>query len=99
MKLFYISYATDENFLGATVLESNDHISVLKEATKHGLNPGGQAAVFELPYEALEAPDIRMMQGKLVSKEELLSMGGIRHGDLDENTQNKFEAHSMVVDQ
>lgn len=99
MKLFYISFATKTEFLGATVLESYDKISVLAEAFKHGLNPGGQAAILELPYRALEADDIRMMQGRLVTKEEMKSLGAKRHGDLDQDMQDKFENMSMQIDQ
>lgn len=99
MKLFYISFATDTKFLGATVLESTDEASVIAEATKHGLNPGGQAAILELPYAALEAPDIRMLQGKLFNKEEMLINGAVRHGDLDINMQAKFENAASVLDQ
>ena len=97
MKLFYISFATDTEFLGATVLESYDEINVLIEATKHGLNPGGQAAILELPYEALQADDIRCLQGRLASKEEMFANGAQRHGDLNEDLQNKFENTAVII--
>jgi hypothetical protein len=100
MKLFYISFASETEFLGATVLEAVDEIAVLNEATRQGLNPGGQAAILELPYRALaEADDIRSMQGRLIGKEEMKAMGGKRHGDLDDDMQNKFENASFRVDQ
>jgi hypothetical protein len=97
MKLFYISFATDTEFLGATVLESHDELSVLAEATKHNLNPGGQAAILELPYEALLAPDVKIMQGRLVSKEEMLANGAVRHGDMSDDMQTKFENVAVVL--
>lgn len=99
MKLFYISYATETEFLGATVIECVAQEFVLREAAKYGLNPGGQAAILELPYAALEAPDICMMQGRLVGKEEMIAMGGIRQGDLNDTTKAKFECAARVIDQ
>ena len=99
MKLFYISYATDTEFLGATVIECVAKEFVLQEASKHGLNPGGQAAVLEIPYKALEAADIRIMQGKLLNKEEMIATGAIRHADLPEDMKHKFEAAVTAVDQ
>lgn len=96
MKLFYISFATDTEFLGATVLESYDENSVLLEATKHSLNPGGQAAILELPYRALEADDIRAMQGKLMSKQQMADLGAIRHADLNDDMQEKFERAAVI---
>lgn len=97
MKLFYISFATEIGFLGATVLESYDEKSVLIEANKHGLNPGGQAAIVELPYKALEASDIRIMQGKLMTKQQMLEIGAVMHGDLDDDMKNKFESIAVVI--
>lgn len=99
MKLFYISFATDTEFLGATVLESYNEADALAEATQHGLNPGGQAAILELPYEALLAPDIKIMQGRLVGKEEMKANGAISHKDLSHEMQDRFEAGAGVVDQ
>lgn len=97
MKLFYISFATETEFLGATVLESHNELSVLAEATKHGLNPGGQAAIMEIPYELLDKPDVRQMQGNLLNKEQMMQLGASRLGDLDEETRARVESHSTVV--
>ena len=97
MKLFYISFATDTEFLGATVLESHDEFSVLAEASKHGLNQGGQAAILEIPYAALDAPDIRMMQGKLLNKKEMIANGAVRYGDIEAVMQNKIENVAFVI--
>lgn len=97
MKLFYISFATPTEFLGATVLESHSKFSVLAEACKHGLYPGGQAAIMEIPYELLDKPDVRMLQGKLFNKEQMQAIGASRHGDLDEETRVAIESHIVVV--
>lgn len=101
MKLFYISFATETEFLGATVLESHDELSVLVEATKHGLNPGGQAAILEIPYECLNEPDCRKMQERLLTKQQMIefSIKGSSYKDLNDEDKSLVEIHSIVLEQ
>jgi hypothetical protein len=99
MKLFYISFATDVEFLGATVIDGLSETSALDIATNLGLNPGGQAVVLELPPDLWEAPDVKPMIGKLFNKEQMRAMGSKSHKDLDEETKELLECSSYVVDQ
>jgi hypothetical protein len=99
MKLFYISFATDTDFLGATVIDGLSETSALDIATNLGLNPGGQAAIIEIPTKLWEAPDVKPMIGKLFNKEQMRAMGSKPAKDLDEETREALEYHSHVVNQ
>lgn len=82
MKLWYISFATETEFLGCTVVEGHTETQALDIATNHGLNPGGQVAIIEIPSQLANAPDIGPLKYKLFSKEQMKALGARRHGDL-----------------
>ena len=82
MTYWYISFATDDGFLGATVVEGNSAKSALAAATLRGLNPGGEAAILEVPPESESSPDVVAMKNRLVSEAEMLAMGGIKGENL-----------------
>lgn len=71
MNLYYISFATETEFLGSTVVEGVNEKQAFEIATNNGLNPGGQAAILELPLECYEFPEIVLLKYKLLNKEEL----------------------------
>ena len=54
MNLYYISFATNTEFLGATVVEGINEKQAFEIATNNNLNPGGQAAIVEVPHELIE---------------------------------------------
>jgi hypothetical protein len=93
---FYISFAAD-HFLGATVVQAQDEASALAEATRRGLNPGGEAAIIHVPPEARQNPDMLAMVNRLVGEDEMLAMGARRLGDLPERIQERFEEEATVV--
>lgn len=97
MTYFYISFATDAGFRGATVVQANDDADALAVATAKGLNPGGEAAIIEVPPEAESEPDMQAMIDRLVGKEEMLAQGGKRHGDCSEDIQDAFDAAATKV--
>jgi hypothetical protein len=99
MKLFYISFATDTEFLGATVIDGISETQALDIITNLGLNPGGQAIILELPPYLWEAPDIKPMIGKLFNKEQMRAMGSKAHKDLNEDVREILEGYAHVVDQ
>lgn len=87
MPYFYISFATDEGFRGATVVMADGADDAIAEATRRGLNPGGQAAIIEAPPECENEPDFRALINRLLGREEMLEQGGRRLGDLSEEDQ------------
>lgn len=99
MPLFYISFATDEGFRGATVVEANTETGALRRATELKLNPGGQAAILEIPenFPARSMAEMLSYKDRLVGKEELLRNGAIRKGDLPEDVQDRVEDAATVV--
>ena len=98
MTYFYISFATDEGFRGATVVRAADAAGAVMEATTRGLNPGGEAAIMEIPPEAESEPDMLAMVNRLVGREEMIEeQGGQRLGDMEDNMQEAFEDAVNVV--
>jgi len=92
MPYFYISFATDEGFLGATVVRATDADGALSVASEKGLNPGGEAMIVEVPEQAESEPDMLAMIDRLVGKNEMLANGGTRHGDLSPEKRAAIEA-------
>jgi len=97
MSYFYLSFATDAGFLGATVVEARDAEDAIAVATALGLNPGGEAAIFEVPPEALDEPDLKALIGRLASREEMIAQGGQRLGDLPGDIQDDIRAVAARV--
>lgn len=97
MRYFYISFATDAGFRGATVVRARDSEHALQEATHRGLNPGGEAAIIEIPKDAEQEPDMRAMINRLVGKEEMLAAGAKRHADCPQDIQDAFERDAEIV--
>lgn len=97
MTHWYISFATDEGFRGATVVEANNAEHALVVATERNLNPGGEAAIIEVPLEAEGEPDMQALLNKLLSKDEMMAMGGKSHGDCPPEVQERFMKAADVV--
>jgi hypothetical protein len=103
---FYISFAADDGFRGATVVKGRSAEDALKEATRRGLNPGGEAAILAFPPGAAEresdlrsasARPWRSMINRLVGKEELIAAGAKRVGDLPGQLKSRWEREAEIV--
>jgi hypothetical protein len=80
---FYISFArakAEGGFLGGTVVQADDALSALTEATRRGLNPGGEAQIIRVPDANVENPTIVALRNRLASKAELSARGENRGG-------------------
>ena len=97
MKLYYISFATETEFLGATVVEGFSETNAYDIATNNDLNPGGQAAILEVPEELYDAIDVAPLKYKLLNKEQMKALGSIRHGDMPEETRMILALNSTVI--
>lgn len=100
MIYWYISFAkskADGGFQGATVVEAANAANALTVATLRGLNPGGEAAILEVPEDKEREPDVLPMRNKLLTKEQMLQAEAKRLGDLPTNMQNLFENMSSFV--
>lgn len=75
--LYYISFATKTEFLGATVVEGVSENNALEVATNNGLNPGGQAVILCVPEQCRELPDVAPLKYKLFNKEQMKALGAI----------------------
>lgn len=101
MSFFYISFAGDEGFRGATVVAERNVERALRKTWRLGINPGGEAAFIELPQEAENSPEVMeevtRMLNRLVPKEEVLAYGGARMLDQPQEMQDKFESDATFV--
>ncbi len=97
MDLYYISFATETEFLGATVVEAVSERNALEIATNNNLNPGGQAAILLVPESCYDKPDVYLLKYKLFNKKQMNELGAKRHGDLPEETRDILESNSIVI--
>jgi hypothetical protein len=100
MAYWYISFATDDAFLGATVVEAASSRGAFDEATRRGINPGGNAAIVGMPEDCEDEADVQAMLNRLVHKDELLAMGGRARKDCPPEVQDAFDAaadHICVI--
>lgn len=97
--LYYISFATDACFLGATVVMAKDKTGALSEANRLGINPGGEAAILDMPPNLSAAGLAEMLsyRNRLVTKDELLSNGAQRVGDAPCTVQDGFNREATIV--
>jgi hypothetical protein len=83
MGWFYISFADRKGFRGGTVVQAKDAPGALAEATKRGLNPGGEAQIIRVPNANIENPNIVALRNRLADRNEMLTQreghAGMRH--------------------
>ena len=100
MTFWYISFAMPAHaggFRGATVVEAGSVGTALAVATLRGLNPGGEAAIMEVPAEYEDTEEMTSMLYRLVGKEEILRNGGARVDDLPARIRWHFEKDVTFV--
>ena len=70
LRWFYISYADEEGFRGAVIVEAHGWLSAVKRSRELGISPGGQALGREIPEEALiKLPED--MKNRLLTRAEI----------------------------
>lgn len=97
MTFFYISFATDAGFLGATIVKADDEQDALVEASFLGLNPGGEAMILATPDEIKDQPDFEMLFNRLASRAEMTARGGRRRADLPEDMKKALDHAAEFV--
>lgn len=84
MSFFYLSFATDEAFLGATVVVSDTPVGAVKRTHELGLNPGGEVMILELDAALETNPAVSQLLNRLVGETEIVEqMGGVKIGDVE----------------
>jgi hypothetical protein len=63
------------------------------------INPGGEAAILEMPegMNASEHAEMLSYKDRLVTKEELVANGAKRMADLPEYMQDRFEEEAVKI--
>lgn len=93
---WYITFATEERSLGATVIENETATGAILEATSRGLNPGGLVALVELPDEMFaERPFLVTIINRLASAEELKANGCCKYDDLDADDKRAIDEDAL----
>lgn len=95
MSLFYLSFASERAFLGATVVESATSSGALAEATRRGLNPGGEVAILMVPADQVSEPDVQAMRNRLLSERQMLELGARKN--VSRETQRAFAREARVI--
>jgi hypothetical protein len=68
---WYLSFADDERFRGACVVEASDFLSAVMVTHVHRINPGGQVLGGEIPPDRIPAERFR---NRLLSKADVTEM-------------------------
>lgn len=95
MPLWYISFAGEEGFRGATVVEAQWAASALAEATQRGTNPGGEAKILEVPPRHEE--EARRYLNRLVPEAELIADGGTKQKDMPPDIAEAFDEETTTI--
>jgi len=93
--LWYISFAGDEGFRGATVVAAHSAEGALAEATRRNLNPGGEAKMLPVPPQGLD--QARRYLNRLVSEEELIADGGRKQRDMNPEIAEAFDRAAETI--
>lgn len=99
-KWFYLSFATEETWLGATVVAAESSTDAFDIACARKLNPGGEVTIIEIPWAQLtkkERVSLLSYEGRLVSRTELMDNGGYRMGDMNPDEREAIERASSIV--
>lgn len=97
MTMWYISFAGNEGFRGATIVEGATAEDAFMEVNRRGLNPGGEAAILIVPKEAENEPDALVMRNRLVRREEMLFIGAKPYVDCPPEIQQRFDDEMTTV--
>lgn len=91
MRLFYISFASETVFLGATCVRAESELDAVRRTWSMGINPGGEAMICEVPVEAESAPDIVCCLNRLATEAEMRAMGAVAFHELPPDEQSALE--------
>jgi len=97
MALWYLSFASMTEFLGATVVAADDVDGAWIEATTRGLNPGGEVVIFRVPEHLHDEPDIQLGLNRLMRRDELLARGAKRLKSCPQEIQDAWDEHADAV--
>jgi hypothetical protein len=70
LRWFYLSFADDQAFRGAAIVEAHGPAHAMELTHRLGINPGGQVAAWELP-EQIAATLPAEAKNRLLNKPEL----------------------------
>lgn len=84
MKLFWVSFANTGGPLGLVITEARDERGALRRINKLGINPGGEAMVFDMSKPERRQEVEQLPKDYLMSPVELKRRAIIRFSDVSE---------------
>lgn len=93
MPMYYLSFATPDRSLGATVVAADDEYEAIQKSHRLKINPGGEVLIIELPEELETEPEIIACLNKLMTREECEQLGAKRLADM---TPEELELHGFA---
>jgi hypothetical protein len=69
VEFWWLSFAVEAGFLGVAIVSADDEMGAIEEATRRGINPGGQVKLTSVPASYLEK--VRPYANRLMKREEL----------------------------
>ncbi len=100
MKTFWISFANDdEGNLGCCIVDAESSKEAILMASELGINPGGEAMIWEMPDDNEDATAEINKYGKniLIRPEQLLSEGYRKTNEMDDETQQYIIEHPKMT--
>lgn len=86
MTWFYMSFATEEKWLGAIIIETpGDELTALGKAHELGINPGGEVLAARIDPDSPATPVAERYRHRLLGKAELREM------DIDAGGEGELE--------
>lgn len=96
--LYYLSFATADRFLGATVVEADDAIGAVARAHELKINPGGEVMIIEVPKDLEARPDVALLRDRLADEAEMRSRGGKKTHELDPDVRRNMGLDDEVAE-
>lgn len=95
MKTWWVSFAGDEGNRGVCIVDADDQGAAIAKIKTLGINPGGEAMFFEMPFEALDEI-VKWGRDRLIKPEELKVAGYKKLSQCTEEEKHFIENHPNV---
>ena len=95
MKTWWVSFAGDEGSRGVCIVDADDQGAAIAKIKTLGINPGGEAMFFEMPFEALDEI-VKWGRDRLIKPEELKVAGYKKLSQCTDEEKHFIKNHPNV---
>lgn len=93
MNYYFISFGTRQGNLGCVVTSAENSVDALNQATKKGLNPGGEAAIWLVDTNEAQ----KLGVDKLISPAQMRELGYFSSKEVAPIEKKRFMNHATIV--